>query len=257
MAKADKPTESVGKPDEKVPQVEEPTDKSDDPSEEAQSDEMGEKLKSMESELGRFKQELGDERKKSEELNAYKLWYDQNAAKTQQQVPQQTNYEEADKQWYDKPTETFEQMSQKRDMKMIYQQAHQQAPMALAMAKMQHPEAFDGITDEELRQTMFGGVQSGTTNPNILGDPNAWVGAAWILRGPKLGFKIPTPPPGDMSTTETETPGTKPPSEEKEIPEIRGDDLTDMFIKKACEREGITREKFLEKVQATKEEGGR
>ena len=256
MTKAVKADEPTGAPKEQVPKVDEPTPEPDDPSKEAQSDDSAEKLKSMESELGRFKQELGDERKKSEELNAYKLWYDQNAAKTQQQVPQQSNYEEADKQWYDKPTETFEHLSKQRDAKMAYQTAYQLAPGAKAMAKMQHPEAFEGIADTELDQAMFGGVQSGTMNPNILGDPNAWLMTTWALRGSKLGFKIPTAPPGDMSTTETETPGTKPPGEEKEIPDLQGDDLTNMLIKRMMS-EGLTKEQAIEKVQATKDRGGR
>ncbi len=238
-----------GEPSEK--QVLEGQESADDSSKEARS-EADEKLKSMESELGRLKQELGDSRKKSEELNAYKLWYDQNAAKVQQQqVPQQTkpNY---DDQWFDKPTETFDKMAQERDRKLIYQQAYQQAPMAKAMAKTQHPEAFEGIEDAELEQAMYGGVQSGTINPGAMADPNAWLGAAWILRGPKLGYKIPGAAPQGMVPPPTEKPGGKPPEEDEQIPDIQGDALTDSLIAEA-KKLGITKEEFLKEVQATKE----
>jgi len=252
MEKAEKPKEPKSAPaDEQVSEVDESTPKPDDSSKEVRSDESGEKLKSMESELGRLKQELGDERKRAEELNAYRLHYEQQQRQPQQQQqPEQPkNYDE---QWFDKPTETFEQLSQQRDMKMIYQSAYQAAPMAKTMAKMQHPAAFEGVTDAEIEQAMFGGVQSGTTNPAILGDPNAWVGAAWILKGPKLGYKIPDSPPAGMSPTETETPGSPPSSTEQEIPDLQGDALTDRFIKEA-EKAGIKKEEFLKEVQAERE----
>ena len=255
MAKADKADEPTSTPEEKqVSTGDEPTTKTDDPSTEAQSEEMAEKLKKMESELGRFKQELGDERKKSEELNAYKLHYEQQQRQPQQQQQpeQKKNFDE---QWFDKPTETFNRMTQERDNRMVYQTAYQQAPMAKSMAKMQHPEAFNGITDQELDQAMFGGVQSGTTNPAILGDPNAWVGAAWILRGPKTGYKMPDSPPAGMSPAETETPGAPPPSAGEEIPDIRGDDLTDTLMGE-FKKLGMTKEDVQKEVQKTREEVG-
>jgi len=252
MEKVEKPSEPKSTPEEK--QVSEVQELEPGSSKEARPDDSAEKLKAMESELGRFKQELGDERKKSEELNAYKLHYEQ----TQRQQPQQQQPEQKknyDEQWFDKPTETFEQLSQQRDMKMVYQQAYQQAPMAKAMAKMQHPDAFNGITDQELEQAMFGGVQSGTTNPAILSDPNAWVGAAWILRGPKTGYKMPDSPPAGMSPTETETPGAPPSGTGEEIPEIRGDDLTNALMGE-FKKLGMTKEEVQKEVQATREEEG-
>ena len=255
MEKVEKPPEPKSTPEEKqVSEVQESTPKSDGSSTEARPDESGEKLKSMESELGRLKQELGDERKAKEELNAYKLWYEQNAQR-QQQPQQQQQKKNYDEQWFDKPTETFEHLSQQRDMRMIYQQAYQQAPMAKTLAKLQHSEAFEGITDAELDQAMYGSVQSGTTNPAILGDPNAWVGTAWILRGPKTGFKMPTSPPAGMSPTEIETPGMPPSSTGRETPDIRGDALTESFVAEA-KKLGITKEEFLKEVQATKDMEG-
>ena len=252
----EKPKEPTSTPDTEVSEVQTADDGS---SKEAGPDaaELVEKLKSMESELGRFKQELGDERKKSEELNAYKLWYDQNALR-QQQVPQQQqqkpNYDE---QWFDKPTETLEQLVSQREARLMYQSAYQQAPMAKTIARMQNPDAFDGITDAELDQAMYGGVQSGTTNPAILSDPNAWIGAAWILKGPKTGFKMPTVPPAGLSTTPNETPsGGSPPSEEDEIPPLEGDDLTAAFIENA-RRHGITKEQLEKRVHEKRLREGR
>lgn len=251
MENIEKPKEPKSTPEEKqVSEVQEPEPGS---SKEVRPDESAEKLKTMESELGRLRQEIGDERKKAEELNAYKLYYEQQQRQSQQQQQQQK--QNFDEQWFDKPTETFEHLSQQRDMKMIYQQAYQQAPMAKAMAKMQNPAAFEGITDTELEQAMFGGVQSGTTNPAILGDPNAWTGAAWILRGPKTGYKMPDLPPAGMSPAGIETPSSPHPGAEQEIPEIRGDDLTDALMGE-FKKLGITKEDALKEVQATRDMEG-
>jgi len=266
-----KPDEPKSTPEEKqVSEVEEPFGEQKDTPDESKetkeakekksgegSNEFEDKLKSMESELGRFRQELGEERKRVEELKAYKLWYDQNAAQMQQQVPQQQaqqpNYDEK---FFDKPTETFEELSRQREMRLLYQSAFQQAPIAKSMAKMQHPEAFEGIEDTELEQAMYGAVQSGTMNPGILGDPSAWVGTAWILRGPKTGYKIPQAGAAPMNPTQTESPSASSSNEDDEIPPLEGDALTRTLISKLMET-GITKEQALKEVQATREMEGR
>lgn len=251
--KVEKPDEPKSTPEkEQVSTGDEPTTKTDDPSTEVQSEEMGGKLKKMESELGRFKQELGDERKKSEELNAYKVYYDQNPPKQQQeQLTPEEQAKQTNEQWFDNPAK----MAQNSEAKMLYYMAQQNAPMALATAKTLNPDAFVGISDVEVQQGMQGGVQSGTTNPAMLADPNAYIGMAWILRGQKTGFKPLDAAPVGMSTTETETPGAPPSAPDKEIPPLEGDDLTEMLMSKRSE--GVTKEKFLEKIQATREEEGR
>ena len=252
MAKAVKADEPTGVPENPVPTVEEPTPTPDDPSKEAQSAELAEKLKSMESELGRFKQELGDERKKSEELNAYKLHYEQSQQQKQNEPQKQPTVDELNTQFFDNPTQALNQ----REMKLAYQTAFAQAPMALAMAKIQNPDAFIGIADQEVEQAMQGGVKSGTTNPMLLSDPNAYIGAAWILRGTKTGYKLPEEKPSNMSPTDTEKPGGSPPSEDEEVPELTGaDDLTALLISKRSKKTTI--EEFKKNMQATREEEGR
>lgn len=246
--------EKEGALPEEVPQKDEPTKDKEDSSKEVRSDESEEKLKAMESELGRLRQELGDTRKQSEEYYAYKLWYDQ--VSKQQQVPQQQEKPDYDSMWLEKPTETYEQLSRQREMKLMYQSAMQQAPMAKSIAKMQHPEAFEDITDAELDQAMYGGVQSGTTNPSILGDPNAWVGAAWILRGPKSGYKMPKNPPKGMNPMETEKPSKSAQQTDEDTPELKGDYLTELLIREA-KKEGISREEFAKKVHENKGAYGR
>jgi len=246
----EKPKEPTGTPQVEVQEAKKPES---DSSKEVRSDDA---KTAMESELGRLRQELGDARKEAETNKPYRLWYDQYAR--QQTVPQQQqekpNY---DDQWLDKPTETYEKLSQQREMRLMYQTAFQQAPLAKAMAKMQHPDAFEGITDAELEQAMYGGVQSGTTNPNILSDPNAWVGAAWILRGPKSGFKFPTAPPKGMSPQESEKPGKPSASgDDDETPELKGDDLTKELIKRAV-KEGVKEEDFIKKVHENRGRGAR
>lgn len=252
MAEEKKPKEPTRTPEERVSQVDEKEPKTEDPSKEAQSDELAEKLKSMESELGRFKQELGDERKKSEELNAYKLHYEQTQQQKQNEPQKQPTIDELNTQFFDNPT----QVLNKRDMNLAYQTAFAQAPMALAMAKIQNPDAFVGISDQEVEQAMHGGVKSGTTNPMLLSDPNAYIGAAWILRGTKTGYKIPEEKPSNMSPTETERPGGSPPSTEEEVPELEGaDDLTALLISKRSK--DTTKEDFIKKMQTTRQREGR
>lgn len=253
MAKAVKADEPTGVPGEQVPKVEEPTPTPDDPSKEAQSTELAEKLKSMESELGRFKQELGDERKKSEELNTYKLHYEQMQQAQQNKPKEQPTMEELEKEFFENPLQTLN----KREMGMAYNTARAQAPMALAMAKLQNPEAFNGISDEEVRQGMEGGVQSGTTNPMLLGDPNAYIGLAWILRGQQTGFKLPTASPGGMNPLETERPGGKPPSEEDEVPDLAGDSLTESLIQRIMRDGKISKEEAIKRVHENKDKGSR
>jgi len=253
MAKAVKADEPTGVPENPVPTVEEPTPTPDDPSKEAQSAELAEKLKSMESELGRFKQELGDERKKSEELNAYKLHYEQTQQQKQNEPQKQPTIDELNTQFFDNPTQVLNQ----REMGMAYNTARAQAPVALAMAKIQNPEAFNGISDEEVRQGMEGGVRSGTTNPMLLGDPNAYIGLAWILRGQQTGFKIPTASPGGMNPTETEKPGGKPLSEEDEVPDLAGDSLTERLVQRIMRDGKISKEEAIKKVHENKDKGSR
>lgn len=215
--------------------------------------EPDEKFAKMESELGRLRQELGDERKKAEELNAYKLWYEQNArqAQQQQQPQQPPNYDE---QFFDKPTETINKILAQYEMRRTYQDAFQSAPSALAQAKMMYPERFEGVDENMINQIMYAPVQQGQMNPQVLKDPNMWAGAAWVAKGYQTGYKMPQPPPQSMNPSESERPGSPPPSRDEDTPRLRGDDLTNMLIGELM-KTGLTREEAEREVQATREEG--
>jgi hypothetical protein len=254
MTEATKPKEPSSAPQKEVSEVPKPEEGS---SKEAgpESAELAEKLKSMESELGRFKQELGDERKKVEELNPYKLHYEQQQRQPKQetqQLSQEEQMKQANEQWFDNPA----QMANQRDAKMMYYQAQQNAPIAMKMAKLENPEAFVGISDQEVKQAVEGGVQAGFTNPGSLGDPNSYIGAAWILRGQKSGFKPTDAPPQGLATTESETPTGSPPSTEDEIPALQGDALTQKLLEYAA-KEGVTKEQMEKKIHDRRQREGR
>ena len=246
--KVEKPKDPQSTPSQQVSE-DTPADDSSQEARSAEQAELDNKFKNMESELGRLRQELGDERKRAEDLNAYKLWYEQNQQQIQYQQQQQQQQKDPNEMWFDNP----HRMAQQQENRMMFQSAFQQAPIAKAMARMQRPEVFEGLTDAELDQAMYGGVQSGTTNPGMLSDPNAWAGAAWILQGQKSGYKLSSAPPANLPTTETESPSRPTPIEEQEIPSLKGDALTDRLIDEATKL-GITKEEFLKEVQETRGE---
>lgn len=246
-----KPPEPKSTPVEsQVSEVTEPTDGS---SEEARPDEA---QKKMESELGRLRQELGDERKKAEELNAYKLWYDQNAQRMQQQPQQQVPQQPApnlDEQFFDKPTETVQKILSQYEMKRQYQEAYQQAPTAFAQAKMMYPDRFEGVDENMVQQIMYAPVQQGQMNPAVLKDPNLWAGAAWIAKGAQNQYKMPDPGLNPMNPLKDETPGRSRSNEDREIPEIRGDALTDQFFEEFRKLGIKNKDDILKEVQATRD----
>jgi hypothetical protein len=218
-----------------------------------QSNEFEEKFGKMESELGRLRQELGDERKKAEELNAYKLWYDQNAARMQQQVPQQREEtQNLDERFFDKPTETVMTILQRQKIQERYEKAYSDAPTAEFIARQKYPEKFEGVDENLVKQAMYGIVQSGQVDPMLLTNPDAWANAAWAARGMQSNYAVPQSPQQPLQPTQTESPGMSPTNPEQEIPDIQGDALTDRLVEEA-KRLGITKEDFLKDVQATRE----
>ena len=253
MDEAKKPTDQQGTlADGQVPGGQtEPTQKKEDGPADAgtPSPDFDARLKEMESALGKYKQELGEEREK---VKAYEQWaYQMRQQQGQPPVPpQKPNYDE---QFFDKPTETVEHLVNAKLGQFYAATSQQQAPIAKAMARLQNPGAFEGLSDAELDQAMYGGVQSGATNPALLNDPNGWIGAAWILQGKKHNYAIPSQAPGPMNPTQGETPGMpKKPSAEDDTPVLeQPDDLTEMLIQRRPE--GTTREEFLKKVQTRRE----
>ena len=253
-----KPPEPKSTPEQKqVSEVQtEPTGEQKDTSKkEDRSNEFDEKFNKMESELGRLRQELGDERKRAEELNAYKLWYDQNAARMQQQqVPQKQDLSSLDERFFDKPTETMMTILQRQKFQERYEQAYADAPMAEYVARTKYPERFEGVDENFIKQAMYGLVQSGQVDPMILKNPDAWANAAWAAKGMQSNYSVPRPPTGDLQPSPSESPGPSPTGYDNEIPDIQGDALTDQLILEA-RKLGITKEDFLKDVQAMREGG--
>ena len=96
---------------------------------------------------------------------------------------------------------------------MVMETAASQAPIAKNMAKTMYPDAFKGVTDEELDRAMYGGAAAGNVMPQNLTKPEAWRMLGWILQGEKSNYKMPGPGVNPVSVTATETPmGAKPQS---------------------------------------------
>lgn len=93
---------------------------------------------------------------------------------------------------------------------VLMETAASQAPIAKNIAKTMYPDAFKGISDQELDQAMYGGAQAGNVQPQNLTKPEAWRMLAWILQGEKMGYRAPANI-NPVSPTATETPvGAKP-----------------------------------------------
>jgi len=189
----------------------------------------------LESQLGKQGEEFG---KIKEERDAYQTWYQQQQMKQQQsQQTQQPSGEiepNYDDFFLEKPKEAFdkrfeEKMKTERE-KIRYEtsaeSAYRNAPFAKQQAKTMYPDAFNGITDQELDQIMYGGVQARAISPLMLGDPNSWAGAAGQLQLRKRGFKFSAPPPNPMNPPSTETPTPRQPTEEEKKPvKLRADSV--------------------------------
>jgi hypothetical protein len=94
---------------------------------------------------------------------------------------------------------------------MVMETAASQAPIAKNMAKTMYPDAFRGVTDDELDRAMYGGAAVGNVQPQNLTKPEAWRMLGWILQGEKSGYKMPGPGVVPVDATATETPrGTRP-----------------------------------------------
>ena len=117
-----------------------------------------------------------------------------------------------------------------------------------------YPDRFEGVDDQMIQQIMDASVRQ-CMHPATLEDPNMWAGAAWIAKGAQTGYKMTPPATPQMNPNPSETPTAARPTEDKEIPDIRGDALTEELLK--YRPEGVTKEEFLEEVQAIREGEGR
>lgn len=148
----------------------------------------------LESKHGKMSEEVGQTKK---ERDALRGWYDQAQAQAQQQQQvQQPAPVEPDTNWYDSPDQAFDKRfearmkNEKRQMeiKADYQNALSMGEYFKEMAKTKHPHLFEGITDEELNNAVYGGLAQGQIAPKFVRSINAWRGAAQLIRSMKTDF---------------------------------------------------------------------
>lgn len=231
MAKAN--PEEVA-PEEKQPseqtEVPEPEQEEPESPEEKQTPDLTKELDESRKHASRLADKLG---KTETKLEAYESWYKsqmqpgqtqqgtqgfQQGTQTTGQAPQKPALTDEDFNW-DKPISSLdtyydsrrEKDKQQDRYEIGCQVAWQNASFAKHMAKTQNPKVFDGVDEQQLDQSMYGGAQGGVISPLLLGDPNAWIRAAWHLKGEKEQFNITSPSPNPTSPEFTETPqGRKP-----------------------------------------------
>jgi len=174
--------------------------------------------KNLESHAGRLAQQLDEAKTKAElqslqptQQNSPSGGYPGIQSNLQQNFGTQPQAVEIDRDadFIDQPTKTSRELIREELMRFSeaqrYTSAFQQADNAERLARQSYPQVFEGIDSNELRQTLFGGVQAKQLAPEVLSSPDGWRMAAWELKGRKLGFQItvsptPTIPPAPVST---------------------------------------------------------
>jgi len=190
---------------------------------------------------------------KEKDLQAYQSWYQQ-----QQQTqagPQPTPTQQVDKEklveaLLDDPVQTLNQILDYRDKGKMYQEAWSEGPMALAQAKRERPDIFEGVDENQLQQTVFGGIQSGQLHPSLARKPEAWKMAAGQTKLVQNDFKFqPTPPVPPQPPTGDLPPGVKPQVGEKDKDDIEfdplGNELRESF---GTDGKPISKEKAAEMI---------
>jgi hypothetical protein len=178
------------------------------------ADELGRMLDEAQTHIGRQANELGDLRQQAQ---GYQNWLAQMQMQQAQQHPQTAQPQVPDEpprfNWEDPERSVDARVERKLRTEMdayrrqvLMETAASQAPIAKNIAKTMYPDAFKGISDQELDQAMFGGAAAGNVQPQNLTKPEAWRMLAWILQGEKMGYRAPAPGINPVSPTATETP---------------------------------------------------
>ena len=163
-----------------------------------------------------FNQKLDEEReaskRKEKDLQAYQSWYDQ---ARQQSAPQPTQTPQVDQSklvdaLLENPVQAFNQFYDYRKQSEMYQEAYSEGPSALARAKRERPDIFEGVDDNQLQQIVFGGIQSGQLHPSLAKKPEAWMMAAGQTKLVQNDFRFqPIPPKPTQPPTGDLPPGVK------------------------------------------------
>ena len=167
---------------------------------------------------------------KEKDLQAYQSWYQQQ--QQTQAAPQPTQTPQVDQSklvdaLLENPVQTLNQILDYRDQSKMYQEAWSEGPMALAQARKERPDLFEGVDDNQLQQIVFGGIQSGDLKPYVAKNPKAWMMAAYQTHGVASDFKLSTPPPTPPTPpTGDLPPGVKPQVGDKDENDVEFDPLT-------------------------------
>ncbi len=178
-------------------------------------EEVAEAYRKLESEHGRQAKEVGDLRNENAQ---FRQWFQQIQAQQQAQMQQRQVQQpveddtEEDSKFLQSPSKMTKKAVQEETAKMYarlkYEESFSQAQFAKEQAKLQNPDLFRGLNEQELDQVMYGGVQSGLIRPDVLRQPKGWEMAAWQLKGRDAGFKMTTPPTQSTAPVTTEVPSS-------------------------------------------------
>jgi len=164
------------------------------------------------------------------DLQAYQSYYAQHQnqpSNVQPTQPQQVDQSKLVDALLENPVQTINQILDYRKQNEMYQEAYSEGPAALAQAKRDRPDIFEGVDENQLQQTVFGGIQSGQLHPSLARKPEAWKMAAGQMKLVRNDFKFqstppipPQPPTGDLP------PGVKPQVGDKDESDVEFDPLT-------------------------------
>ncbi len=216
----------------------------------------------LETKLGEYSEKV---KKYEEENQAYKNWYNQymsqQVTQPRQPNPQAHQYEQPTgdidegTDFWGNPLKAAQKVVQQNlsqyDRERRISDAMRYAPMAERMAVSQAPEVFEDVDINQVRQNLYGGLQSGIIAPELVSNPETWIRTAWLLTGDKTGYKIPKSKQGS-SPTGLETPDAtkKQPSEPDDTIVL---DPTKKSIMKAF---GMNKKEAIEVIKGEQKERG-
>jgi hypothetical protein len=207
---------------------------------------------------------ISEKKQLEEENQAYKNWYQQMQAQQAQAQAQAQAYRQPQQyqgesgqgvDFYDKPTESFQQLYQQfRSKEFVAEEirdAQRNAPLYEHMATTKYPSAFEGVDMNQVRQVMIGGLGVGKVHPDVVRDPEMWANTAWTLKGRQAGYQFQQAPPNPPPPMQGEMPSAT--RREDSTPDVtlsqEFKDLADIFLdgdKKKAQQiaEEVARDEF-------------
>jgi len=222
--------------------------------------EIAKAYEELETQLGKHGDELGKLKKETEDLQAYKAWYDNYQAQQFQKPnqgqaePQPQKDDIPDDEWIDgKTVKQIVQKSQKETIRGVqYELVKNIAPIMKAQAKQTYPQLFEGLNETELDQIMYGGIQAGHLNPNVAASLEGWAMAAGQLQLRNRNFQFNAPPPNPSTPTPTENVASTKRQDDEELAERPRLDATTREILEARPK-GMSEEEFFRRWQNQRE----